>query len=175
MQAERKRPTGLTIVAILLIVASIFCLIVGILSIVTATVAIPFLAKVGEDIKIENNQSSDFNNTDIKTALNEFKGLSAFSGFFLLVGTILIPFAIAGFIISWGLLKGKGWALTSAVILIIISILLRFIIISMEGMGEDAISIVGNIAVFIIQGIILWYLFRPTVRSYFGKVKIQTP
>jgi hypothetical protein len=71
-----------------------------------------------------------------------------------------------------GILTGKGWALISAVILIIISILLR-IIISMEGMGEDAISIGGNIAVFIIQGIILWYLFRPNVTSDFGKVMIQ--
>lgn len=98
LQAERKRPTGLTIVAILSIIASSFCLIVAVLSIVTATVAIPFLAQVGEDIKIENKQSSDFNGTYIKTALNEIKRLSAFSGFFLLVGTILIPFAIAGFI-----------------------------------------------------------------------------
>lgn len=175
MQAERKRPTGLTIVAILLIIVSIFCLIVGILSIVTATVAIPFLAQVSEDIKIDSNQSSDFNSTDITTALNEIKGLSAFSGFFLLVGTILIPFAIAGFIVSWGLLKGKGWALIGAIILIIISILLRVIIISMEGMGEDAISIGGNLVVFIIQGLILWYLFRPNVRSYFGVIRMQAP
>jgi hypothetical protein len=140
---------------------------------VTATAAIPFLAQVSEDIKIESNQFSDFNSTDIKTALNEIKGLSAFSGFFLLVGTILITFAIAGFIVSWGLLKGKGWALIGAIILIIISILLRVIIISMEGIGEDAISIGGNIVVFIIQGLILWYLFRPNVRSYFGVIRMQ--
>lgn len=141
----------------------------------TATVAIPFLAQVSEDINIDSNQSSDFNSTDITTALNEIKGLSAFSGFFLLVGTILIPFAIAGFIVSWGLLKGKGWALIGAIILIIISILLRVIIISMEGMGEDAISIGGNLVVFIIQGLILWYLFRPNVRSYFGVIRMQAP
>lgn len=101
--------------------------------------------------------------------------MSAFSGFFLLVDAILIPFAIAGFIVSWGLLKGKGWALIGSIILTIISILLRVIIISMEGTGDDAMSIGGNIVVFIIQGIILWYLFRPNVRSYFGKIKIQAP
>ena len=67
--------------------------------------------------------------------------MSAFSGFFLLVGTSPLPFAIAGFIVSWGLLKGKRWALIVSIILIIISILLRVIITSMEGMGEDAKSI----------------------------------
>lgn len=162
LQAERKRPTGLTIVAILSIIASSFCLIVAVLSIVTATVAIPFLAQVGEDIKIENKQSSDFNGTYIKTALNEIKRLSAFSGFFLLVGTILIPFAIAGFIISWGILKGKGWALISAVILIM-------------GYGRRCNKYRWEHSCLYYTRNYSMYLFRPNVTSYFGRVKIQTP
>jgi hypothetical protein len=37
----------------------------------------------------------------------------------------------------------------------------------------DISSIIGQIVGVVINGIILWYLYRPNVKSYFGKVKIQ--
>ena len=77
------------------------------------------------------------------------------------IGGILIAIAIVSFIVAYGLLKGRGWAWTLTVVLSIISIVL------------NAISIAaGNIASIIsiiISGIILYYLYRPHVKAYFGK------
>jgi uncharacterized membrane protein len=40
-------------------------------------------------------------------------------------------------------------------------------------MVGDISSMIGQIVGMVISGIILWYLYRSNVRSYFGKVKIQ--
>jgi multisubunit Na+/H+ antiporter MnhB subunit len=58
-------------------------------------------------------------------------------------GGVILAIAIASFVVAYGLLKGLGWAWTVTVILSIISI--------------------------IISGIILYYLYRPHVKAYFGK------
>jgi hypothetical protein len=77
------------------------------------------------------------------------------------IGGILVAIAIVSFVVAYGLLKGQGWAWTLTVVLSIISIVL------------NAISIAaGNIASIIsiiISGIILYYLYRPYVKAYFGK------
>ena len=77
-------------------------------------------------------------------------------------GVVLVAIAIVSFVVAYGLLKGKGWAWTVAIILSIISIV------------WNAITLVtaanfGGIISIIISGIILYYLFRPHVKAYFGK------
>jgi len=76
-------------------------------------------------------------------------------------GIVLLAIAIVSFVVAYGLLKGLGWAWTVTVILSIISIVF------------NAISIAtGNIAAIIsiiISGIIIYYLYRPHVKAYFGK------
>ncbi len=83
------------------------------------------------------------------------------------VGGVLLALAIISFIVAYGLLKGLGWAWTVTVVLSIISIVL------------NAISIAaGNIASIIsiiISGIILYYLYRPHVKAYFGKGVSSSP
>lgn len=77
-------------------------------------------------------------------------------------GVVLVAIAIVSFVVAYGLLKGKGWAWTVAIILSIISIV------------WNAITLVtaanfGGIISIIISGVILYYLFRPHVKAYFGK------
>jgi hypothetical protein len=87
---------------------------------------------------------------------------SLLGGIGIAIGGVLLAIAIASFIVAYGLLKGLGWAWTVTVVLAIISIVF------------NAISIAtGNIAAIIsiiISGIILYYLYRPHVKAYFGKV-----
>jgi hypothetical protein len=59
------------------------------------------------------------------------------------------------------MLKGMSWAWTLTVVLSVISIVL------------NAVSLVsgnfGGIINIIISGIVLYYLYRPHVKAYFGK------
>ena len=61
-----------------------------------------------------------------------------------------------------GLLKGRGWAWTVTIILSIISIVWNTITIATAANFGGIISI-------IIDAIIIYYLYRPHVKAYFGK------
>jgi hypothetical protein len=92
---------------------------------------------------------------------------SLIGGIGIAFGVVLFAISIASFVVAYGLLKGLGWAWTVTVILSIISIV------------SNAISIAtGNIAAIIsiiISGIILYYLYRPRVKAYFGKGASRSP
>jgi hypothetical protein len=92
---------------------------------------------------------------------------SLLGGIGIAFGAVLVAIGIVSFIVAYGLLKGLGWAWTITVILSIISIVL------------NAISIVtgniGGIVSIIISGIILYYLYRPHVKAYFGKGVSPSP
>ncbi len=68
---------------------------------------------------------------------------------------VFVALGIASFVIAWGLFKGKSWAWTVTLIITIISL----------GFSLVAFDLIG----LIIDGIILYYLFRPHVKAYFGK------
>ncbi|MGZ5471422.1 MAG: DUF7144 family membrane protein [Nitrososphaeraceae archaeon] len=82
-------------------------------------------------------------------------------------GLILVALGIASFIVSWGLLKGKGWARTITLIISIIAIIVA--IISLIS-SEDLIHIIE----IIIYGIIIYYMFTKKVKLFFTKVKEST-
>jgi len=92
---------------------------------------------------------------------------SLIGGIGIAFGVVLFAISIASFVVAYGLLKGLEWAWTVTVILSIISIV------------SNAISIAtGNIAAIIsiiISGIILYYLYRPRVKAYFGKGASRSP
>ena len=90
-------------------------------------------------------------------ALQSFLG-----GLGIAFGAVLVAIAIVSFVVAYGLLKGKGWAWTLAIILSIISIVWNAITLATAANFGGIISI-------IISGIILYYLFRPHVKEYFGK------
>lgn len=90
-------------------------------------------------------------------ALQSFIG-----GLGIAFGAVLVAIAIVSFVVAYGLLKGRGWAWTLAIILSIISIVWNAITLATAANFGGIISI-------IISGIILYYLFRPHVKEYFGK------
>jgi membrane associated rhomboid family serine protease len=78
--------------------------------------------------------------------------------------------------VSYGLLKGKRWAWTITVVLLFIAIAINVvsIIFGSFAINMDTSTFLtvnsGNIAGIIISVIILYYLYRPHVKSYFGKM-----
>ena len=82
-------------------------------------------------------------------------------------GLTLVGLGIASLIVSWGLLKGKGWARTITLIISIIAII--FAIISLIS-SEDLVHVIS----VIIYGIIIYYMFTKKVKLFFGKIKEPT-
>jgi uncharacterized membrane protein (DUF2068 family) len=92
-------------------------------------------------------------------------GLAAFfpeaSGLLLASGGVLIAIGIGYLFVSWGLLKGRGWAWTVTLILSFIGIV--FSIISLA--GGNFFSIIN----LIINVAIVYYLYKPQSKAFFGK------
>jgi uncharacterized membrane protein (DUF2068 family) len=82
-------------------------------------------------------------------------------------GLTLVGIGIASLIVSWGLLKGKGWARIITLIISIIAII--FAIISLIS-SEDLVHVIS----VIIYGVIIYYMFTDKVKLFFGKVKEPT-
>lgn len=79
----------------------------------------------------------------------------------LVLGGVLIAIGIAYFVVSYGLLKGRGWAWSVTLILSYIGIAIGIVSI----IGGNFISIVQ----VIINIVVIWYLYRQEVKAYFGK------
>jgi uncharacterized membrane protein (DUF2068 family) len=77
------------------------------------------------------------------------------------IGAALIALGIAYFVMAYGLWKGKGWAWTITVILSFIGIAL--------GVASIAIGNIGAIFHIIINAIVVYYIYRPHVKVFFGK------
>jgi hypothetical protein len=92
---------------------------------------------------------------------------SLLGGIGIAFGIGLLAISIASFVVAYGLLKGLGWAWTVTVILSITSIVFNVISIATG-------NIVAIISI-IISGIILYYLYRPYVKAYFGKELNPSP
>jgi hypothetical protein len=111
----QHRPTGITIIAILMIIGGIILIFTGI----TPLFLGPLIS-----IDISDYQFSQL-------------GLLITIG-----GLVLVGLGIASFIVSWGLLKGKRWARTITLIISIIAII--FAIISLIS-SEDFIHVISII------------------------------
>lgn len=135
----QHRPTGITIISVLMILGGLILLFTGITPLF-----------IGPLISID----SDSSNSEL--------GLLIAIG-----GLVLVALGIASLVVSWGLLKGKGWARTITLIISIIAIIFAFISLASSG---DLIHIIS----VIIYGIIIYYMFTKKVKLFFGKVKEPT-
>ena len=133
----QHRPTGITIISVLMIIGGLILLFTGIT---------PLL--IGPLISTDSNYQT--------------------SGFLITIGGLtLVVLGIASLIVSWGLLKGKGWARTITLIISFIAII--FAIISLVSSGE-----LTHVISIIIYGIIIYYMFTDKVKLFFGRVKEPT-
>ena len=142
MSTTKTRPTGVTIIAILNIISGIIMIIGG-----------AGLAAIGSLLPamttIDPNAGGQL----------AVAGLLGAGG--VAVGGILIILGIISFVVAWGLLKGRAWAWTVTLILSIISLIL--------GIVSVVAGSFGSIINIIIAAIIIYYLYRPHVKAYFGK------
>lgn len=77
------------------------------------------------------------------------------------IGFALIAISIAYFVMAYGLWNGKRWAWTITLILSGIGIIL--------GIASIAVGNVGAVFHIIINGVIIYYLYRPNVKAFFGR------
>lgn len=149
---KKHRPLGVTIIDILTIIGGLVFVGSGI----TAVTFIPFLLSHVQVSKI--NTTSSGNGAALTSAMQISPRLAYVAEG---IGVALIALGLAYFVMAYGLWKGKGWAWT-------ITIVLSFI-----GIGLGAGSLVtGNITAVIhlvINGVIIYYLYRRHVKVFFGK------
>ena len=162
----KSRPIGVTIIAILNIIGGIIMLF-GAIALIAVGAILPTLSPpVLNQSELQGNLTTGQSPIP-PPGISPTVSQSLLGGIGIAFGIVLLAIAIASFVVAYGLLKGLGWAWTVTIILSIISIVL------------NAISIAaGNIAAvisIIISGIIIYYLYRPHVKAYFGKGVSHSP
>ncbi|MEM3406109.1 MAG: hypothetical protein QXY18_01695 [Nitrososphaerota archaeon] len=97
----------------------------------------------------------------------EIPEMEFFGGFLgmiaLVVSIVLLILGLVSFLLAYGLWTGKGWAWTLTFIFSIIGILLGLV------------SLPAGIITILINIVILYYLTRPHVKAFFGKVPPPVP
>ena len=165
MTQSTKRPFGVTIIAILVIVGGILLIFAGLslLAFGVLFTAVTIEEQQQEQLQLQPQDSQD---ADLQS-LTQF-----FAGFGIVIGSIVLGVGIGYLVVSYGLLKGKGWAWIVTLILTIIAIVIQVAsVFSSSTISLDALvsAIASHIIGIAINGVILYYLYRPSVKAYFGK------
>jgi predicted membrane protein DUF2127 len=139
--------------------------------------AIPINSIISEQQQQQQLQPEIQNQAQLDT-VTQFLGSMG-----IVIGAIVLAVGIGYLVVSYGLLKGKRWAWTVTVILTIIAIVIQIISVVSTSMlnasfpsDMNAIisGIISHIIGLAINGIILYYLYRPNVKAYFGKSQSST-
>jgi len=75
------------------------------------------------------------------------------------IAVVLIVLGVVNFPLAWGIYSGKGWAWTFSIIVTVIWIVIGVV---------TLIAVVG-VFILMIAVLILYYLYRPNVKEFFGK------
>jgi hypothetical protein len=161
----KSRPLGVTIIAILNIIGGAFSLIGGI-GLITVGVILPLVPPSAfNQSELQGNLTAG--QAPIPSGPPPMALESLFGGLSIAFGAALVVIAIVSFIVAYGLLKGRGWAWTVTIILSIISIVWNAITLA----GGNFFAIIS----IIVSGIIIYYLYRPHVKAFFGKGVSPSP
>ena len=157
MQPKPPRPTGVTILGVLAILGGIFGLLGGGLLIGLGALIGTLAA------------SADISNA---IAVSGYPGLSALDVsqvgvIIMILGAVILLLGIMTLAVGIGFFGGKGWAWTLGIIVSVINVVLSIVQIAFGSYG----SIIG----LIIGGLILYYLMRPHVKTFFGKGQAAAP
>jgi hypothetical protein len=88
-------------------------------------------------------------------------GYGAYSGAFAVIGGLAIIIGLFALVVGWGMITGKGWAWILALILYSLGGLVGLLFL----VGGSATGFV----IVLIEAILIWYMFRPGVKAYFGR------
>jgi predicted membrane protein DUF2127 len=176
-----KRPIGVTIIAILTIISGIILTFGGIslLAFGAFFTSVPIDVFISEQMQQQQQQQQQ----ELQSAA-ELQALAQFlGGVGVAIGAIVLAVGVGYLIVSYGLLKGKGWAWIITVILTIIAIAVQIvsgITASMfnasfiDDTNSFVTGIIAQIVGIAINGVILYYLYRPNVKAFFGKSQPST-
>jgi lysylphosphatidylglycerol synthetase-like protein (DUF2156 family) len=152
---ENRRPAALTTVTILSIINGVVLLVGGVASILIVPTIISSL--------VSNDLSNLTNTEDLSPQFGTVL-TNAIINVVYIVSSVAIALGLAWFGLAWGLFTGKGWAWLITVIFAIITV-----VVSIIGVLSGSIT---SIPTLIINGVILYYMYRPHIKSYFGRVSI---
>ncbi|MGA7370355.1 MAG: hypothetical protein WBX01_14600 [Nitrososphaeraceae archaeon] len=180
MEEQIKRPAGVTIIAILTIIGGVILTFGGIslLAFGVFFTSVPIDVFISEQMQQQQEQLQLQQQQELQSAA-ELQSLAQFlGGVGIAIGAIVLAVGIGYLIVSYGLLKGNGWAWIIAVILTIIAIAVQIIsgvtasIFNASFIDDTDSFVTGIIAQIVgiaINGVILYYLYRPNVKAFFGR------
>jgi uncharacterized membrane protein len=158
----QQRPLGVTIIAILTIIGGILLFLSGL-----------SLLVIGTLVSVTPSGTS--------TIANSHPLAQVFGVISVATGSVLLVIGIGYLVMFYGLLKGKRWAWTITLILLLIGIAIQ-IISSITGSVINAslststtssnsviAGIAGGLIGIAINVVIIYYLYRPHVKAFFGK------
>jgi F0F1-type ATP synthase assembly protein I len=182
LEEQIKRPAGVTIIAILTIIGGVILTFGGIslLAFGVFFTSVPIdvfiseqMQQQQEQLQLQQQQQQELQSAAELQSLAQFLG-----GVGIAIGAIVLAVGIGYLIVSYGLLKGNGWAWIIAVILTIIAIAVQIIsgvtasIFNASFIDDTDSFVTGIIAQIVgiaINGVILYYLYRPNVKAFFGR------
>ena len=184
MDRQIKRPIGVTIIAILTIIGGVILIFGGISLLVFGAffTSVPIDAFISEQMQqqqqLQLQQPKQQPQQELQNAA-ELQGLARFlGGVGIVIGAIVLAVGIGYLVVSYGLLKGKGWAWIITVILTIIAIAVQIVSGVTASMFDASFvddtnsfvtGIIAQIVGIAINGVILYYLYRPNVKAFFGR------
>lgn len=177
------RPIGVTIIAILTIVGGVILTFGGIslLAFGAFFTSVPIDVFISEQMQQQRQlqlQQPEHQQQELQNAA-ELQELARFlGGVGIVIGAIVLAVGIGYLVVSYGLLKGKGWAWIITVILTIIAIAVQIVSGVPASMFDASFvddtnsfvtGIIAQIVGIAINGVILYYLYRPNVKAFFGR------
>jgi hypothetical protein len=138
--AKPHRPTGVTILAILEIISGTTMLVLGAVVLALA----PFLRIA-------------------LPPMPRYELLNAIVGF---LGAVIAVFGLLSFFIAWGLWTAKTWARILTLIIAVVGLISSLV--HLLWGGPSGVGL-GGFLTLILQLVIIYYLYRPDVKAYFGK------
>jgi len=182
LEEQIKRPIGVTIIAILTIIGRVILTFGGIslLAFGVFFTSVPIdvfiseqMQQQQEQLQLQQQQQQELQSAAELQSLAQFLG-----GVGIAIGAIVLAVGIGYLIVSYGLLKGNGWAWIIAVILTIIAIAVQIIsgvtasMFNASFIDDTNSFVTGIIAQMVgiaINGVILYYLYRPNVKAFFRR------
>jgi magnesium-transporting ATPase (P-type) len=185
LDRQIKRPIGVTIIAILTIIGGVILIFGGISLLVFGAffTSVPIDVFISEQMKqqqqqLQLQQPEQQPQQELQNAA-ELQELARFlGGVGIVIGAIVLAVGIGYLVVSYGLLKGKGWAWIITVILTIIAIAVQIVSGVTASMFDASFvddtnsfvtGIIAQIVGIAINGVILYYLYRPNVKAFFGR------
>ena len=147
----RSRPGGITLLAILQGITSFFTL----LGSVALLLLSAFFAAGGWDLIPEEELADAFQQIPWASTFTSVQFFALTTAFLAGIGLVLLIVAILGFIMTWGLWSGKGWARIITMILAVI------------GLVTGIFNLPGSLISILIDIVILYYLTRSHIKAYY--------